>query len=86
MLESGARFKHVLRMIELWNPGEVVEIPGIGVITKRLTCFNDRGFCRYYMGLRGWAKPCEWVYFSTKTLEFMEQIAPRSTIQLELRG
>lgn len=57
MLESGARFEHVLKMIEGWNPEEVVEIPGVGIETKRLVCFES--FCRYYMGLRGPEKPCE---------------------------
>jgi len=59
MLESGARFEHVLKMIGSWSPNEVVEIPGTGIETERLVCFEDRGFCRYYMGLRGPEKPCE---------------------------
>jgi len=28
MLESGARFEHVLLMLEKWSPTEAVEIPG----------------------------------------------------------
>jgi len=27
MLESGARYEHVLRMIETWCPDEFIEIP-----------------------------------------------------------
>jgi len=71
MLEPGARFEHVLRMVETWSPGEAVEIPGIGLETKRLVCFEDRGFCRYYAGLRRGSKPYEWVYFSLDTLKLL---------------
>ncbi|MCD6084477.1 MAG: integrase [Desulfurococcales archaeon] len=77
MLESGARFEHVLRMFEKWNPSEVIEIPGLNIITKRLVCFEDRGFCRYYMGLRGSEKPCEWVYFSADTLKLLREFASK---------
>jgi len=52
MLESGARVEHVLAMIEGWSPNEVIVIPNIDVETKRLVCFEDKGFCRYYIGLR----------------------------------
>jgi len=75
MLESGARFEHVLKMIESWNPSEVIEILGIGLETKRLVCFED--FCRYYMGLRGSEKPCEWIYMSLESSKFIEVIAGR---------
>jgi len=77
MLESGARFEHILRMIENWSPSDTVEIPGVSIETRRLVCFEDRGFCRYYMGLRGDVKPCEWVYMSMETLGMIESIAPR---------
>ena len=59
MLESGARFGHILRMIESWRPEDIVEIPGISIGTRRLVCFEDKGFCRYYMGLRESSKPCK---------------------------
>jgi len=75
MLESGARFEHVLKMIGSWNPDEVVEIREINLETKRLVCFNDRGFCRYYMGLRGSEKPCEWVYMSLESVKMIREIA-----------
>jgi intergrase/recombinase len=52
-----------------------VEISGLGVDTPRLVCFNNRGFCRYYVGIRETAKPCEWAYFSTKTLKLLEEYA-----------
>jgi len=77
MLESGARFEHVLKMIAEWSPSETVEVPGTGILSKRLVCFEERRFCRYYMGLRGPEKPCEWIYFSTETLKLVEDIAPR---------
>jgi len=69
--------EHVLRMIEWWSPEERVEIPGTSIVTRRLVCFNDRGFCRYYMGLREETKPCEWVYFSLEALKLVEGMAPR---------
>jgi len=77
MLESGARFEHVLRMSETWSPGDIIEIPGVGVETRRLVCFESKGFCRYYMGLRGPEKPCEWIYFSIETLRVLRSFAPR---------
>ena len=43
MLESGARFEHVLRMIEEWRPSEIVETPGTGIVTKRPVCFEEQG-------------------------------------------
>ena len=77
MLESGARFEHVLKMFENWSPRETIEIPGLNIVTKRLVCFEDEGFCRYYMGLRGPEKPCEWIYFSIETLKILENILPK---------
>jgi hypothetical protein len=68
MLEGGLRLSHALYLIKSYNSRELVEIPGIGLETTRLVCFEDRGFCRYYVGLRGHNKPCEWVYFSLETL------------------
>ena len=49
----------MLRMFENWNPNEVIEIPGVGIVTQRLVCFENKGFRRYYMGLRGSGEPCE---------------------------
>ena len=77
MLESGARFEHVLKMFEGWSPEEIIEVPGLDIVTKRLVCFEDRSFCRYYMGLRGSEKPCEWIYFSTETLKVLKGILPK---------
>ncbi len=76
MLESGARFEHVLLMLEKWSPTETIEVPGTSIVTRRLVCV-DSSFCRYYMGLRGANKPCEWIYFSRETLELIEKMAPR---------
>ena len=74
MLESGARYLHILRMIREFNPDEEVEIAGLG-FTKRLVIFRDRGFARYYLGLREGSKRCEWIYFSLDTLEMLRDIA-----------
>ncbi len=75
MLESGARFEHVLEMIRTWNPRETVVIESIDLEVERLVCF-DR-FCRYYLGLRGHQKPCEWIYMSRGTIELLKTLAPK---------
>ena len=75
MLEGGLRLSHAIYILENYKPREVVEISGLGVDTPRLVCFNNRGFCRYYAGIRETAKPCEWAYFSTKTLKLLEEYA-----------
>ncbi|MEM4554129.1 MAG: integrase [Ignisphaera sp.] len=75
MLESGARFKHVLEMIKTWSPNEVAIIESIDLETERLVCFDK--FCRYYLGLRGHQKPCEWIYISRETAELLKAVAPR---------
>jgi len=73
MLEGGLRLSHALYLIENCNPREIVEIPGVGLETTRLICFEDKRFCRYYVGLRGHSKPCEWAYFSMETLMLLEE-------------
>ena len=45
MLESSVRYVHVLKMVAEWSPDEIVEIPGTDKVSKRLVCFEDRGFC-----------------------------------------
>jgi len=50
-----------------------VEINGLGVDAPRLVCLYDKGFCRYYVGVRETAKPCEWAHFSTETLRLLEK-------------
>jgi len=52
-----------------------VEISGLGVDTPRLVCLHDKGFCRYYVGVRETAKPCEWAYFSTETAKLLGKYA-----------
>jgi intergrase/recombinase len=74
MLESGARFEHVLLMLEKWSPTETIEIPGTSIVTRRLACI-DSSFYRYHMGLRGANKPCERIYFSGETVP-----RPRSSL------
>ena len=75
MLEGGLRLSHAVYLVENYNPREIVEISGLEIDTSRLVCFHDKGFCRYYVGIRETAKPCEWAYFSTKTLRLIEKYA-----------
>jgi intergrase/recombinase len=75
MLEGGLRLSHALALIESFKPNEVVEINGLEVDTPRLVRFDERGFCRYYLGVRGVVKPCEWAYFSIETLKLLEKYA-----------
>jgi intergrase/recombinase len=77
MLEGGLRLSHALRLVESFKPDEVVEVDGLDIDTPRLVRFEDRGFCRYYVGLREAVKPCEWAYFSTETLKLLEKYAGR---------
>ena len=78
LLESGARVKHVLKMLELWSPDEEIELVKYNFFTKRLTCFEEKGFCRYFLGLHGSSKPCEMVYFSTNTLRIISKYVGKS--------
>ncbi len=75
--EGGVRLSHALQVVKGFKPDEIVEIPAIGLETKRLVCFTE-GFCRYYAGIKGSQKPCEWVYFSTETLQLLQRYAGRS--------
>jgi len=75
MLEGGIRLSHAIYIVENYKPMEIVEINGLGVDTPRLVCLHDKGFCRYYVGVRETAKPCEWAYFSTETLRLLEKYA-----------
>jgi intergrase/recombinase len=75
MLEGGLRVTHALMLVESFKPDETVEINGLGIDTPRLVCFEDKGFCRYYLGVRGGVKPCEWVYLSTNTLNILRKYA-----------
>jgi len=59
MLEGGLRLSHAIHVLKTFTPNEVVEIPEVSLETRRLVCFQDKGFCRYYVGLRGSHKPCE---------------------------
>jgi len=75
MLEGGLRLSHTIYIVKNYKPMEIVEISGLGVDTPRLVCLHDKGFCRYYVGVRETAKPCEWAYFSTNTLRLLEEHA-----------
>ncbi|GAY25368.1 integrase protein [Desulfurococcaceae archaeon AG1] len=71
MLYSGARLQHALKLIREWNPDQVVYIPMLDRESRRLVCFE--GFCRYYLGLRGGSKPCEWVYMPKELVQMIER-------------
>jgi len=73
MLEGGLRLSHAIYIIESFNPEEIIEINGLDIETSRLMCFEDKGFCRYYVGLRESVKPCEWAYFSIDTLRLLKE-------------
>jgi len=73
MLEGGLRLSHAIYIIESFNPNEIIEINGLDIETSRLVCFEDKGFCRYYVGLRESVKPCEWAYFSIDTLRLLKE-------------
>ncbi len=74
VLESGCRLEHALRLLREWSPAEEVELPGTGIVTPRLVVLPTHA--RYYLGLRGAEKPCEWVYMSLETLKLLESIVP----------
>lgn len=73
MLYSGARLQHVLKLIREWSPDQVVYIPMLDRESRRLVCFDEKGFCRYYLGLRGGSKPCEWVYMPKGLVPMVEK-------------
>jgi intergrase/recombinase len=77
MLEGGLRLFHAIQVVKDFRPNEAVEIPAVGLETKRLVCIA-KGFCRYYVGVKGSQKPCEWAYFSTETLQLLQRYAGRS--------
>ena len=66
MFCSGARLKHVLAMLETWNPGEVVQHLN-GRFEPRLYCSN--GFCRYFLFRRFGRKYCYYIYFPRNILK-----------------
>ena len=72
MYYSGARLKHVMQMVAEYSPREVVKIEMTDSYTERLVCFEDRGFCRYYLGIHT-GKHCEWIYFPAELLPLIEK-------------
>ena len=85
MLEGGVRLSHALALVKDFRPDEIVEVNGLDVDTKRLVCFEEKGFCRYYVGIREGVKPCEWAYFSTETLEIIRKYAGSKVNRWNLR-
>ncbi|MEM4675645.1 MAG: integrase, partial [Nitrososphaerota archaeon] len=85
MLESGARVSHALLLLSSWNPHEQVSVATIGLESERLVCFEEKGFCRYYLGIKSVQKPCEWVYMSTETADAISRTAPVSIDRSSIR-
>jgi len=81
MLESGARYMHILRMIRDFNPDEYIETD-YGY-TKRLVVFDD--FARYYLGLKYQYKRCDWIYMSIETLNMLMKIANKNIDRNQVR-
>ena len=72
MYFSGSRLAHALKLIESWSPSEAVFIKMLGRESRRLVCFDEKGFCRYYLGLRGGSKPCEWIYMPSELVPMID--------------
>ena len=72
MYYSGIRLEHVVKLVENYNPKEIVYVEMRDEYSPRLVCFEDDGFCRYYLGYKG-GKPCEWVYFPKELLGLIEK-------------
>jgi intergrase/recombinase len=77
MIEGGLRLTHAIALIESFRPGEVVEVNGLNIDTPRLVCFEERGFCRYYLGIKEGFKPCEWIFLSMETFDLLKKYAGR---------
>jgi len=73
MYYSGIRLEHVVKLVESYSPEEEAYIEMLEDWSPRLVCFEDKGFCRYYMGLGRTEKPCEWVYFPVDLLPLLEK-------------
>jgi len=81
MLESGARYMHILRMIRDFNPDEYIDTD-YGY-TKRLVIFNK--FARYYLGLKYQYKRCDWIYMSIDALNMLKKIANKRIDRNQVR-
>ncbi|MEM1774934.1 MAG: integrase, partial [Desulfurococcaceae archaeon] len=73
MLYSGVRFEHVIHALNSWNPSEELYVEYLDTDIKRLTCFVEQGFCRYYLGLESSRKPEAFMYFPVHLLELVEK-------------
>ncbi|MEM3806105.1 MAG: integrase [Desulfurococcus sp.] len=47
-LYSGVRFEHVINALNFWNPNEELYIVYLDIDIKRIACFMEHGFYRYY--------------------------------------
>jgi len=70
MYYSGVRLEHVVKLVEIYSPDEIVYVEMMDDYSARLVCFST--FCRYYLGYKG-GKPCEWVYFPKELLTLLEK-------------
>ena len=70
MYYSGIRLEHVVKLVETYNPEEIVYVEMMDDYTVRLVCFEE--FCRYYLGYRG-GKPCEWAYFPKELVSLLSK-------------
>ncbi len=59
---SGARLRHIITMLSSFKPYEEAKHP-TGKFERRLTCFEDLGFCRYYLGIKLGKKRCDYIYY-----------------------
>ena len=74
LLESGIRELHAIEMIHSFAPEEEVYVKRGRFYSKRLVCFEEKGFCRYFVGIDRPRKVCEWVWFSIETLELVKEL------------
>jgi intergrase/recombinase len=54
-------------------PSKIYYVVWIYLRYQRLVCFEDKGFCRYYLGLRSGSKPCEWIYMPEELVPMVER-------------
>ncbi len=73
MLGSGARFLHVLEMINTWNPNEELYIEYLNRNIKRLECYAEH--CRYYLGKENQIKPVGFIFFPRYILTLVKTFA-----------
>lgn len=71
-------------LLSSWSPSRVISIEAIDYESERLICFESKGFCRYYLGLKVTLKPREWAHMSLETLRLVESIMPKTINQFSV--